>query len=147
MTTSTTDGVGLRSERGPVLLATMLATSLVAIDSTIIATAIPSVVADLGGFTQAPWLFSVYLLAQAATVPIYGKLADVVGRKPVMIAGIVLFLLGSVLCALAPGMLALIAARAVQGLGAGAVMPMAQTSGSPFDTTTAVHPLAAYGCP
>jgi EmrB/QacA subfamily drug resistance transporter len=123
----TTNGVGLRSDRGPILLATMLATSLVAIDSTIIATALPSVVADLGGFTQSPWLFSVYLLAQAATVPIYGKLADVVGRKPVMIAGIGIFLLGSVLCAVAPGMLTLIIARAVQGLGAGAVMPMAQT--------------------
>lgn len=121
------DGVGLRSERGPVLLATMLATGLVAIDATIIATAIPAIVTDLGGFTQAPWLFSVYLLAQAATVPIYGKLADILGRKPVMLAGIALFLLGSVLCALAPSMVLLIAARAVQGLGAGAVMPMAQT--------------------
>lgn len=125
--TATADGVGLRSARGPLLLATMLATSLVAIDSTIIATAIPAVVTDLGGFTQAPWLFSIYLLAQAATVPIYGKLADNIGRKPVMIAGIAIFLLGSVLCALAPNMLALIIARGVQGLGAGAVMPMAQT--------------------
>jgi EmrB/QacA subfamily drug resistance transporter len=125
--TVTGSGVGLRSERGPVLLATMLATSLVAIDATIIATAIPAVVDDLGGFTQAPWLFSVYLLAQAATVPIYGKLADVVGRKPVMLVGIGIFLLGSVLCAVAPTMLTLIVARAVQGLGAGAVMPMAQT--------------------
>lgn len=105
----------------------MLSTSLVAIDSTIIATALPAVVSDLGGFTQAPWLFSVYLLAQAATVPIYGKLADVVGRKPVMIAGVAIFLLGSVLCALAPTMVTLIVARAVQGLGAGAVQPMAQT--------------------
>lgn len=125
--TATAGGVGLRSERGPVLLATMLSTGLVAIDATIIATAIPSMVADLGGFTQAPWLFSIYLLAQAATVPIYGKLADNIGRKPVMLAGILLFLAGSVLCALAPGMLPLIAGRAVQGLGAGAVMPMAQT--------------------
>lgn len=127
MVTSQAEGVGLRSERGPVLLATMLATGLVAIDATIIATAIPAIVTDLGGFTQAPWLFSVYLLAQAATVPIYGKLADILGRRPVMLAGIVLFLLGSVLCAVAPTMVTLIAARAVQGLGAGAVMPMAQT--------------------
>src|SRR5207344_3009272 len=67
--------VGLRSERGPILLAVMLSMSLVAIDSTILATAVPSIVADLGGFTQFPWLFSVYLLTQAVTVPIYAKLA------------------------------------------------------------------------
>ena len=91
-------GVGFRSERGPVLLAVMLSPGLVAIDSTIIATAVPSIVADLGGFAQFPWLFSIYLLAQAVTVPIYGKLADLFGRKPVMLLGIGLFLLGSILC-------------------------------------------------
>lgn len=127
MVTTRDTGVGLRSARGPILLATMLSTSLVAIDATILATAIPSIVADLGGFTQAPWLFSVYLLAQAATVPVYGKLADLVGRKPIMVLGVVLFLAGSVLCAVAPSMLVLILARGVQGLGAGAVQPMAQT--------------------
>ena len=79
--------VGLRSERGPVLLAVMLSMSLVAIDSTILATAVPAVVSDLGGFSQFPWLFSVYLLAQAVTVPIYAKLADLYGRKPVMLVG------------------------------------------------------------
>lgn len=125
--TTTSSGVGFRSERGPILASTMLATSLVAIDATILATAIPAIVTDLGGFTQAPWLFSVYLLAQAATVPVYGKLADVLGRKPIMIFGVLLFLVGSVLCATAPSMLVLILARGVQGLGAGAVQPMAQT--------------------
>src|SRR2546421_6716973 len=91
-------GVGLRSERGPVLLAVMLATGLVAIDSTILATAVPAVVADLGGFSQFPWLFSVYLLAQAVSVPLYGKFADIVGRKPMMLVGITIFLVSSVLC-------------------------------------------------
>ena len=119
--------VGLRSERGPVLLAVMLSLGLVAIDSTILATAVPAVVDDLGGFTQFPWLFSIYLLAQAVTVPVYSKLADQYGRKPVMLAGIGLFVLGSLLCGLAWGMGALIAARAVQGLGAGAVQPMSMT--------------------
>lgn len=119
--------VGLRSERGPVLLAVMLSTGLVAIDSTILATAVPAVVEDLGGFTQFPWLFSVYLLAQAVSVPVYAKLADQVGRKPVMLVGIALFLLGSLLCGLAWGMGALIAFRAVQGLGAGAVQPVGMT--------------------
>ncbi|WP_420114680.1 MDR family MFS transporter [Pseudactinotalea sp.] len=127
MATTTSTGVGFRSERGPILASTMLATSLVAIDATILATAIPAIVTELGGLTQAPWLFSVYLLAQAATVPVYGKLADVVGRKPIMVAGVLLFLLGSVLCAVAPSMVVLILARGVQGLGAGAVQPMAQT--------------------
>jgi EmrB/QacA subfamily drug resistance transporter len=105
----------------------MLSTALVAIDATVIATAVPSVVAELGGFSEFPWLFSVYLLAQAVTVPIYGKLADVFGRKPVMLVGIGLFLVGSVLCGIAWSMGALIAFRAVQGLGAGAVQPMSMT--------------------
>ncbi|HEX4700622.1 MAG TPA: MDR family MFS transporter [Pseudonocardiaceae bacterium] len=120
-------GVGFRSERGPVLAALMLCTGLVALDSTIIATAVPSVVRDLGGFAQFPWLFSIYLLTQAVTVPLYGKLADVVGRKPVMFFGIAVFLLGSVLCGIAWSMPALIAFRAVQGIGAGAVQPMSMT--------------------
>ena len=119
--------VGLRSERGPVLFAVMLCVALVALDSTIIATAVPSVIADLGGFAQFPWLFSIYLLTQAVTVPLYGKYADVVGRKPVMFFGIAVFLLGSVLCGVAWSMPALIVARAVQGIGAGAVQPMSMT--------------------
>jgi len=119
--------VGLRSERGPVLLAVMLSTALVALDSTIVATAVPSVVHDLGGFREFPWLFSTYLLAQAATVPVNGKLADLFGRKPVMYYGIAVFLLGSVLCAAAWSMPVLIAARALQGLGAGAVQPIGMT--------------------
>ncbi|GAA4669270.1 MULTISPECIES: MDR family MFS transporter [Amycolatopsis] len=120
-------GVGLRSERGPVLVAIMLSTGLVALDSTIIATAVPSVVRDLGGFSQFPWLFSVYLLTQAVTVPLYGKFADSLGRKPVLFFGIGVFLLGSVLCGAAWSMPVLIAARAVQGIGAGAVQPISMT--------------------
>ena len=125
--TETTAGVGLRSDRGPILLALMVSTGLIAMDATILATAVPSVVRDLGGFSQFPWLFSVYLLAQAVSVPIYGKLADMVGRKPLMLFGIGLFLAGSVLCGLAWSMTSLIIFRAVQGLGAGAVQPMAIT--------------------
>jgi EmrB/QacA subfamily drug resistance transporter len=119
--------VGFRSERGPVLMAVMLCTGLVALDSTIIATAVPSVVSDLGGFSQFPWLFSVYLLTQAVTVPLYGKYADVLGRKPVMFFGIAVFLLGSVLCGFAWSMPALIVSRAIQGMGAGAIQPMSLT--------------------
>ena len=79
----------------------MVTTGLVAIDSTILATAVPSIVADLGGFAAFPWLFSVYLLAQAVTVPVYAKLSDVVGRKPIILIGVGLFLLGSILCGFA----------------------------------------------
>jgi EmrB/QacA subfamily drug resistance transporter len=105
----------------------MTSTGLVALDSTILATAVPAIVTDLGGFSQFPWLFSLYLLTQAVTTPLYGKLADVHGRKPVMFWGIGVFVLGSVLCGFAWSMPALIVARAVQGIGAGAIQPMSMT--------------------
>jgi EmrB/QacA subfamily drug resistance transporter len=115
--------IGFRSERGPVLAAVMLSTALVAVDSTIIATAVPSVVRDIGGFAEFPWIFSVYLLAQAVSVPVYGKLSDLFGRKPVVLWGIGLFLAGSIMCGLAWNIWLLIAFRVVQGLGAGAIQP------------------------
>ncbi|MFK4083440.1 MDR family MFS transporter [Kribbella sp. NPDC020789] len=129
MTTERIDrgSVGLRSERGPILLAVMLSTGLVALDATILATAVPSVVEDLGGFTQFPWLFSIYLLAQAVSVPIYGKLADLRGRKPMILLGVTLFVAGSVLCGFAWSMPVLIAFRLIQGLGAGAIQPIGMT--------------------
>jgi EmrB/QacA subfamily drug resistance transporter len=117
------NSIGFRSERGPVLAAVMLSTALIAIDATILATAVPSIVKDIGGFTEFPWLFSIYLLAQAVSVPIYGKLNDLFGRKPVILFGIGLFLLGSIMCGVAWAIWPLIAFRVVQGLGAGAIMP------------------------
>ncbi|TAJ46817.1 MAG: MFS transporter [Herbiconiux sp.] len=134
--TAVADGIGFRSARGPVLIALMLSTGLVAIDSTILATAVPSIVDDLGGFAQFPWLFSIYLLAQAVAVPLYAKLSDMVGRKPIILIGIGLFLTGSVLCGFAWSMPALIAFRALQGLGAGAVQPMAITIAGDIYTVT-----------
>lgn len=119
--------VGFRSERGPILISLMLSTGLVAVDATIVATAVHSIVGDLGGFSQFPWLFSAYLLTQAVSVPVYSKLADTIGRKPVILVGIGIFLIGSVLCGLAWDMTSLIAFRAVQGLGAGAILPIAVT--------------------
>jgi len=119
--------VGLRSERGPILLSVMLSVGLIAIDATILATAVPSIVNDLGGFAQFPWLFSIYLLAQAVSVPIFAKFTDLMGRKPIMLVGIGLFVLGSIFCGIAWSMPALIAFRALQGLGAGAVQPTAMT--------------------
>lgn len=119
--------MGFRSERGPLLLAMMVATGLVAIDSTVIATAVPSIVGDLGGFHSFPWLFSIYLVASAVTVPVYAKLADTVGRKPLILFGIGVFLLGSILCGFAWDMTSLIVFRAVQGIGAGAILPITIT--------------------
>lgn len=105
----------------------MLGMALAALDGTIVSTAVPQIVGDLGGFTVFSWLFSGYLLAVTVTLPVYGKLSDTFGRKPVLITGIALFLLGSVLCALAWNMPALIAFRIVQGLGGGAIQGTVQT--------------------
>jgi MFS family permease len=119
--------VGFHSERGPVLISVMLATGLVAIDATVLATAVPTIVGELGGYTLFPWLFSAYLLAQAVTTPVYAKLSDLYGRKPMILTGISLFMLGSLFCGLAWSMPALVAFRAVQGAGAGAVQPTSMT--------------------
>ncbi|MET9134932.1 MFS transporter [Streptomyces antibioticus] len=113
--------------RGAVVAALMLAMALAALDSTIVATAVPQIVGDLGGFSVFSWLFSGYLLAVTVTLPVYGKLSDTFGRKPVLVVGAALFLLGSLLCALAWNMGALIAFRVVQGLGGGALQGTVQT--------------------
>lgn len=113
--------------RGAVVAALMLAMALAALDSTIVSTAVPQIVGDLGGFSYFSWLFSGYLLAVTVTLPVYGKLSDTFGRKPVLVAGAALFLLGSLLCATAWNMAALIAFRVVQGLGGGALQGTVQT--------------------
>ncbi len=113
--------------RRAVTAALMLAMGLAALDATIVSIAVPQIVADLGGFSVFSWLFSGYLLAVTVTLPVYGKLSDTFGRKPVLVAGAALFLLGSLLCALAWNMAALIAFRIVQGLGGGALQGTVQT--------------------
>jgi len=105
----------------------MLTMALAAMDATIVATAIPSIVSDLGGFALFPWVFSVYVLAQAVTIPIYGRLADLYGRRPLLIFGTLVFLAGSILCGISWSMGALIAFRGLQGLGAGAIQPIVTT--------------------
>ncbi|MFD3695606.1 MFS transporter [Streptomyces sp. NPDC058646] len=112
---------------GAVVASLMLGMALVALDSTIVATAVPQIVGDLGGFSVFSWLFSGYLLAVTVSLPVYGKLSDTLGRKPVLLFGIALFLFGSLLCALAWNMAALIAFRIVQGLGGGALQGTVQT--------------------
>lgn len=110
-----------------VLLACILAMFMGAIEATIVATAMPTIVAHLGGFPLLGWVFSIYLLTQAITIPIYGRLADLYGRKRVFFVGAGIFLLGSVLCGFATSMGMLVAFRALQGIGAGAIMPVAST--------------------
>lgn len=119
-------GTGPRG-RSLVLASMMLAMFMAAVEGTIVSTAMPSIVADLGGFAHYSWVFSLYLLGQGATVPLYGKLADLYGRRPALTAGILLFLTGSVLCGLAPSMGWLILFRGLQGLGAAAILPLATT--------------------
>lgn len=110
-----------------VLLALMLTMALAAMDNTIVATAIPQIVGDLGGFSLFSWLFSIYLLVQTITIPVYGKLADIYGRKPILIVGIIIFLIGSAACGAAWDMVSLIAFRGVQAIGAGAIMATVNT--------------------
>jgi len=110
-----------------ILAALMMTMMLAAMDTTIVSTAIPQVVADLGGFALFSWVFSIYLLAQTVTIPVYGKLADVLGRKPVVVAGTLLFLVGSAACAAADGMVSLVVYRGLQGLGAGSIMATVNT--------------------
>jgi EmrB/QacA subfamily drug resistance transporter len=112
----------------PVLLAAiMLATLMVAVEATIVATAMPRIVGQLGGFAYYSWVFSGYLLAQCTMTLIFGKLSDIFGRKPIMIVGILIFLSGSLLAGLAGSMAWLIGFRVLQGIGAGGVQPMTVT--------------------
>lgn len=123
--TETSTGIG--RERGLVTLAMMLAMAVAALEQTVVATAMPSIISDLRGFEIYAWVFSSYLLAATVTTPLYGKLADVWGRKRLLLFGLGLFGLGSVLSGMAWSMPMLIGMRVLQGIGAGAVMPIVLT--------------------
>ena len=116
-----------RTRRPLVVASLMLATFMAAIEATIVATAMPRIVGELGGFAYYSWVFAAFLLAQTTTTVIYGKLADMFGRKPSLILGISLFLFGSLLCGIAWSMPSLILFRLLQGLGAGAIQPITST--------------------
>jgi EmrB/QacA subfamily drug resistance transporter len=115
------------SRRRLLLAASLISTFMVAVESTIVATAMPTIIADLGGFRLFSWVFAAYLLTQAVSVPVYGRLADIYGRKRVFFIGAGVFLTGTTLCGFAASMPALILFRAIQGLGGGAVQPIAAT--------------------
>jgi EmrB/QacA subfamily drug resistance transporter len=117
----------LQDYRKYVLYALMMTMMLAAMDTTIVSTAIPQIVIDLGGFEKFSWVFSIYLLAQTVTIPIYGKLADIYGRKMILLVGIIIFLIGSVSSAFAWNIESLILFRGIQGLGAGSIMATVNT--------------------
>src|SRR5699024_2322121 len=110
-----------------VTLAIFMTTFMTAIEGTIVSTAMPTIVSDLDGLEIMNWVVSIFLLMTAVSTPLYGKLADSIGRKPVFLFGIALFVIGSSLCGLAQNMVELILFRVIQGLGSGAVQPVAIT--------------------
>src|ERR671922_2096666 len=116
--------------RGVLLVASglMMVMLLASLDQTIVSTALPTIVRDLGGLEHISWVVTASLLAVTAVTPLYGKLGDLYGRKVVLQGALVLFLVGSALCGLAQGMSELIAFRAIQGLGGGGAMVSAQAA-------------------
>jgi EmrB/QacA subfamily drug resistance transporter len=117
----------LKSSRALVIASVMTTMAMIAIEATIVSTAMPQIVADLGGLRLYSWVFSSFLLAQTATTVVFGNLADVYGRRPVMLAGIGIFLLGSLAAGFAWSMPVMICCRLIQGVGAGAMQPVAMT--------------------
>jgi EmrB/QacA subfamily drug resistance transporter len=106
----------------------MLATLLAALDQTIVATALPKIVTDLNGFEHLSWVVTAYLVSSTVTVPLYGKLSDLYGRRRLFLVAITVFLAGSALCGAAQSMGELIAFRALQGIGAGGLIPLSQAA-------------------
>ena len=115
------------AEKRSIVLAVLLAMFLSALDSTIVSPALPTIGAALGGAAFLPWVVSAYFVTSTAVTPLYGKLSDIHGRRPILLIALGLFLIGSILCALSPDMASLIVARALQGVGGGGLMALAQT--------------------
>ncbi|HBR47881.1 MAG TPA: MFS transporter, partial [Afipia sp.] len=116
-----------KSEVRTILLSLMLTMFLTALDQTIVATALPTIGRQFHDVSNLSWVITAYLLSSTAVAPVYGTLSDIYGRRAMIIVSLALFLLGSVLCAIAPNILTLILARALQGLGGGGILPLVQT--------------------
>ena len=116
-----------QAEIRTILFGILLAMLLAALDQTIIATALPTIGRELGDVAHLPWAVTIYLLTSTAVTPLYGKFSDSHGRRVTMLIGIAVFVAGSVACALAPSMVALVVARGIQGLGGGGLIALAQT--------------------
>jgi EmrB/QacA subfamily drug resistance transporter len=119
--------IGMTPEQFVVAVGIMAALAVAALDGTVVSTAMPTIIGNLGGLSEYSWVFSAYLLASTVTVPLYARLADMYGRKPIFLTGLALFVGGSMLCGFAGSMAQLILFRAIQGLGAGAVQPISFT--------------------
>jgi MFS family permease len=116
------------AHRRAVTVALVLVTALASFEATVVSTAMPTIIGDLGGLPLYAWVFSIYLLTATVGMPVYGRLADIYGRRRLLLIAIGVFLAGAIACAFAQSMPQLIAARAVQGLGAGGLMPIAMTT-------------------
>src|SRR6187549_3501086 len=116
-----------RRRRQAITAGLLLGMSLGALEATVVSTAMPTVIATLGGLAHYSWVFSAYLLTSTASVPIWGRLSDLYGRRGMYLLGVAVFLIGSVMSGAATSMFQLIAARAIQGLGAGAIIPLSMT--------------------
>ncbi len=117
----------LKTNRPLLLGAVMASMFMIAIEATIVSTAMPQIVGQLGGLQLYSWVFSAFLLTQTATTVVFGKLSDLIGRKKVMLAGLAIFLIGSLLCGFAWSMPSMIIFRLIQGVGAGAIQPTGMT--------------------
>jgi EmrB/QacA subfamily drug resistance transporter len=110
------------------MAALMVSLFVAAMDSTVVGTALPTIARELGSFELYPWVVAGYLITGTTTVPLWGRLADIRGRKPVLLAGLAIFVIASALCAWSPSMLWLIAFRTLQGIGAGCIQPLVFTT-------------------
>src|SRR5262247_604876 len=138
MAQATTQPTFAAADRPPVVLphpvrmrvlgAVMIGVFLAALDQTVVGTALPRIITDLGGNDLYTWAFTAYLLTATISGPLYGKVSDLFGRRPVFLFGISVFMLGSVLAGLSQEMWHLVAARGIQGLGAGAIFPLAMAT-------------------
>ncbi len=117
----------VHNKRWLIMVAVFIATFMTSVEVTIVTTALPAIISELHGLAFQSWIMSAYLLTTAVTTPIYGKLADSMGRRNVFLWGGIVFTGGSFLSGLSPSILILVVARGIQGIGAGAVMPLTFT--------------------